>query len=83
MFVLELLEFELPVIKDSSPCANFLATPISYDCLFWLFGFALCLLVEFCCELASFYGFLRCVSVLYVEQGKSQCIYYYSDELLC
>ena len=32
--------------------------PISNDCLFWLFSFASCILVEFHCELVSSYGFL-------------------------
>ena len=48
-------------------CIFFLTTPISNDCLF---GCSVLLLVVyfgiwFYCELASFYGFLLCVSICY------------------
>ena len=46
----------------------------------WLLGFVSHLLVEFYSELASFYGFLLCVSVLLAEQvegyaHRCTCIY--------
>ena len=48
------------VAKVPWSCAIFLITPISNDCLIWLFGFAM---MDFYCELASTYGFLLCVLV--------------------
>ena len=41
---------------------------------FCLFGFAYCLCMEFYCKVASFYGFLLCVSIIIVS-GAGQGLY--------